>query len=338
MYYYQEKGDEYKALICAFNVLKLKDFFSDKEGIGRSYLDIGTHYYSVGNTQKSIDYFLKAYGVLKNYETTDILTTLLNNLGVVYGANKEYKTSIKFQKESILRCTEIGHDFGKGMSLNNIGGIYYQLDSFELGYSNLTQAIIEFTEPLDYSWRALSYCKLARGQLKQDSLFTAESNGLKAMKDAEISKNKGTIIRVSKLLTDIYEAKGDVGNELFYFKKNFYLNDTLKQIVDKNELKKIEKKLEFESEQKDRKLEHLNWKSLQTEQGKEDQSLLFIIWSLVVLVLFLFLFLVYKVFVAFKQKKVIEVQNAERKVVLKENHHRVKNNFQKIRRINRLKA
>ena len=137
MYSYQKKGDEYTALIYAFNVLKVKEKFSDQEGVGRAYLDIGTCYYVIGNTQKSIDYFLKAYSILKNYETNDVLTTLLNNLGVVYGGSKEYSTALKYQKESIRRCVEIGHDFGKGMSLNNIGGIYYQVDSFALGYLNL---------------------------------------------------------------------------------------------------------------------------------------------------------------------------------------------------------
>ncbi len=180
----------------------------------------------------------------------------------------------------------------------------------------------------------LAKTKLARGLEKE-----ALSDGLTAFELARSLQSKDEIKRSCKLLSDIYETTERFKESLEYHKLHELYQDSIISIENSKQLAAL--RIQFEVEKRESEIAILKQKNeIQALQVSRQR---YLIWLFIIaaLILSFILILLYYVFrLRQREKKQIEEKNRiisksleDKEHLIKEIHHRVKNNLQTIQSI-----
>jgi two-component sensor histidine kinase len=341
----QNKGNTTRALDLYFKALKIQEEKGFKDEAVTTYLNIGGTYHLLGDSDNALKYFLKANDIQKELSGDGKLSMILNNIAVIYSDRGDFEKSLEFHLPALALREKINNKFGVAMSLNNIGGVYHSIDSSEKSIAYLKKALDLFLELDHKNWLALTYHKLGKVQFNLNLLEEAHKNGELAVKHARESQQPESMMRAATLMREISQKRGEYENALHYYQWFISVRDSLRNETTKRE--SIQREVQFEYDKKKELNEKETEKQLAiadselalSDSKKERQEIIsYAIGAGLILVLVFFAFVINRLRITKKQKAIIEKQNNERKLLLKEIHHRVKNNFQVISSILKLQA
>lgn len=340
-YYEDQKGNAPLALEYYFASLEIKEHFDLEKEYPTTYTNIGATYYRLNETEQAVHYLQKGYNTLHDESDLGLQALVINNLAVIYGELKNIDSSLYFNHLSLKIAEESENDFGIAMSCNNIAGLYdtyFAEDSVAVAKEYLDRSLTLFKESNSNRWISLTYEKLARHYMLLDDLVSAEKMANFAMYHAQKTLDVEAKMKSFKLLFETKKANGKTSEALGYYEKYVALNDSLvnDEIRTSAKMKALQQEFEIQKEIEQKEIEK---RLAITEAQKSTQynRMVFALVVLVVLALFVVV-LYYRNKKISLQKDVIETQSEERKVLLKEIHHRVKNNFQIICSVLRLQA
>lgn len=309
-----------------------------KNGAGRANLlnNIAVIYESQEDIDAAVDYYGKALVLFKLIENKKGVAATLNNLGRIHGGIEDNnEKALAYYEESLEIRKEIEDKYGVANSKNNIGYVYLRLrdTSKALVYFNESLSI---REELRYKPGIVnSLINIGRVHLAQGNLEMALENGQRAL---IISKTEGfakDIRSAALLLKELFEVQGKTTEELEMFELYVEMRDSLENQRNKTAVYKQQLQYEYQK-QKELDKKEIEKQLAIADEKKERQRIVVIIIS-VCLVVFLVLSLVLfnRWRLTKKQKRIIEFQNAalakrnqEKEYMMREMHHRVKNNLQ----------
>ncbi|MEZ2414109.1 sensor histidine kinase [Muriicola sp. E247] len=283
-------------------------------------------YYGLANYHNSIGNFL-----LLDKTTSTALTNFSKAKGYIEVYLNDM-SSVKTESEII------NGNLLKGIIDGNIGKCYVQMGQFDKAIPYLETSITTIEEnnigrtssEVNENVLALAECHLRMDRLKiaKDYLDI----------DLELTKTS-QIIRKNRLFAAYYDRTGDFENQALYLKKNVRIRDSLE--VNESAIKRQQIAAIIAEENLEDSRRMINLQKLEMEQTRSDMaamdertnlvfiSLIFTLLGFAGLV-FAYLKSIKNQRLIAEQKHIIENALVEKDSLLKEIHHRVKNNLQMV--------
>lgn len=320
-YVYERKGQLDMAANYAEQCLDLGKQLNDKRAIAVAYSDISNLFWKQSKYEKGLEYGLKSLEVFEERGLNDLdydftLYVVANN----YLALKDYETALQYYEQAMA----IGERYG---FYNNLSDIYISLvdlygflQRFEKA-SHAGEKAIYYAQRLDNNFLLMrAWLSMGKLQYVQGDYKSAIASLLSSIEVA--TPSFGDLFYLSQTYETLGKAYAADNNY-----KEAYLSfaeyDKLKsQIFTAESDQRISLlQTEFEVEQKEN--------TIQTQEGllkkgKSVQMLISIIATLLLLLLTLTLIAIRN---NRKKGRLLEKQNHEKEFLLKEIHHRVKNNL-----------
>lgn len=323
-YVYERRGDLGKAFEIANQTLQLGEKYGDAKAMAMAYSDISNLFWKQGKSEEGLEYGLKSLALFEKRGIKDLdfdftLHVTGNNL-VALG---RYQEALPY----FQRSTQIGKQYG---FYNNLSDTYIAL-------TDLYQALEDFSSAENSGKEALKYAELLQnefmvvrsllslGKVKNQQGFYQEATAYLNRSVRTATEDFGDRYFLSLIyreLAESYEGLQDIPNSYTAFKKYHELNQSVFNAEADQRIAQLQ--TEMDVTQKESII------SLQEEALKR-QKIIQIFTLLITALMVFFLFFLYRVFVKRKKySQLLERQNLEKEFLLKEIHHRVKNNLETI--------
>ena len=338
-----ELGEHKQSLAIFSKALMLAEDFKKPDLVAKNLMNKGVFYeryhlaeeqkLAFENLSKSLSYYQKSGEAKNPLELFSIYRSMTNyyterSTDSVYHYLNKIQPVLKFAKNPIIHAwyyvvlgIELITSPVAGQSIIN-------QNQYKEGKKNIVKAlkILENYKIKTSSITPYGYGLLADLNLRNKQYDLAISNYKKSKAGYLFLKNRYAAESMSQYLGEAYQQKGDFPKALLYFKE--YFNQSLIFEKEKNGRGLRENELQINLLTQEKKLHH-----------KQNQQIFFIVAFLIVVILLVFSYRNYRL----KQKSnkklaslnnalknknlLLDKKNAENELLLKEIHHRVKNNL-----------
>jgi two-component sensor histidine kinase len=347
------KGNSTAALALGLKALNIFEDIRMDSLIGYScihiaqvYKDIGGDKMTVEYVKTGLDYCRQACQRYAHIKDTNGLVGALNEKGVIYrdlaitsgntayydSAFSDYVFAIKLSGPSGTSMADLGHLY------NNISQIYTEYQKDYPAALHYLKKAIDYnlrhynTRSLSFNYNYIAhvYDKMGDGQ---QSLVYA----LKALAIAQQLRTPDRLVNAYGQLSESYKYLGRYDSALYYNMRYNALSDSLSNLDKTRQIADMQAK--YESVKKESEIQSLNIEKAQLvgiRNARDRQILLLAAGLVAVFLLAGLLFWLYRRVTA--QKKVITRQSQQLETMMKELHHRVKNNLQIVTSLLNLQA
>ncbi len=313
-----------KAQEVLFKSIQIYEILEDDAGLGSAYRSLGVLYMVLEDYEKSVEYTNMALPLLEKTKSYSALAIAQFNLITGYGELGEFEKAYEATDHCLyLVETKVPEEiFVPVRALSYRGEVYVKAKDYDNALKDYMKAW-ELCKAHIGEERCATYrTEIGQVYLLKRNYDNALDHLLAGVKSYE-EKGQNNIIQPYLDLADCYIGLGDFQNALFY--KDKATANSKKILEDKIANLETEMVIKYETAKKD---EALASQAALIEQKSKTQTLVMVVASLLLVFLLSLLYFFYK---NKKATKTIRAKNAENELLLKEIHHRVKNNLELVK-------
>lgn len=328
------KGDFTVALQNCYNSLKISERRNDRKGIAASLKLIGTVYWNQGNYNMALSHNNKALKIYEEINDMKGIANCLNAIGIIYKIKEEYVLALDYYEKALSIRTKIGDRYGEGRTLGNIANVYVIQGKYNKAIEIYSRSLAIKKEKNDRLGILSGYLNLGDTYIDMKEYSKAEQYLNAAL---DITNEIGVMHfkkEIYSSFSKLYAEQQNFEKAYYYQKLNTEIRDTLFNADRAKHIAEIQTK--YETEKNESRIELLNKENKIKEEQltkKQFQTNSLIIGVVLVSIFLIILYNKQKIQKRANvqleaQKTIIEKSNQEKEILLKEIHHRVKNNLQ----------
>lgn len=140
-YSYTDLGNLTESVNQYLLAKKLFEELKDTLGTAKSLNDLGYLAQLQGKTQESYDYYKHALDLFKVLNDKENIAATMNNIGLLLHAQKDYKNALHYYEQSAFLKKELGNKKSLALSYNNIGTIYIDQKNYDMAFQPIQQSL-----------------------------------------------------------------------------------------------------------------------------------------------------------------------------------------------------
>lgn len=330
-YVFSRNGEFDSSMYAAISAMEIFKEMDDSSRIGRTMVSMAEILMRQQDEDEALRYVLQAESIHRSIQDSMELAYTLEQLGYVRLLREEFDQALEAQKEAISlfeRFPELG-PITMTVAYNNLGNIYKNSGQFQLAYESYQTSqewLDKSPETFFQSNLNFSFCNIL---LKLERYDEALEKGLSALSVMEGGGMRRDLPELYLRLSEAYEGLGVYDESLYYQRMSSAISDSI--FEEDSDLRFLQLQTEYETKEKEAQIQQLEI------EGQQRTWLLIGVFGFAILL---------SLFVAFlfvnnqrrratndllrSQKQEIEEKSAQNELLLKEIHHRVKNNLQTI--------
>lgn len=315
-------------------------YFERSEGrmeLASCYNTIGNIQMEIGNTDSALTYFFRSLQIRRDIGNRKGEAGSLTNIGNVFLLQHHYDSALWYLKRSLEIKNELGDSVLIASSDDLMGEVFFHQSDFNRADQFYTSALRIRRNAGDQKGAAKTLNNLGE-------LYTAWHKPVQAimyLREADqLSRAIGVRqvhLRSFQLLTDAYRSGGNLDSSLYYYDQYTLLHDSIFNERQTRVLSELQ--IKYETEKREQQIFLLNEQEklleLEVSQGSLWNFILGLIAAILVLVAILGA-------MAYRGRNKIIAQKQtiinQKQTMMRELHHRIKNNLQTIASMLELQA
>lgn len=346
--------------------LEIRRNLGDKRLIGNSLSNLGALYYHAGDYEKASDYYFKAIEIREEIQDSSGLSQSYNNLGILLRNQEEYEQALDYYMKSADLKKKIGREYSAMYTMLNMGSLYIFMKEYENAISISEDALVIANKYQDKSSVAALKLNIGSANTSLKNYREAEQQLLEGIKMLEEIGETSTAFEGYTMLVTNYMDNGNIREAITtieFLKENldmieprrlqeFYgtasqlyvlnndykrslemkiseseIKDSLFNASSKQSLLELETKYELSEKEKELALLNTenNLKELELSRSSIIRNFSLFVALLLIVVLF---YGARNARIRDRLNKELATSLNEKELLMKEIHHRVKNNLQ----------
>lgn len=318
---YKKKGQLDKGMEEDLKASGIMEVLDDKKGMAAAYERICDDLTSQGRLTEAMDYAQKAITICEANHLDDEMVNALTMGGYVKIADNKNKEAFNyFDRALVLARQQDFSEIETADFLNNRGNALKRLGRYTEAIKDYEEAFTiakksNYQNAISATIANLGEVNLLRGNYKEALGFQLETVRMQE-RDNDLSNLTENYLHVS----NIYEHLGDYKSALAWHKKALVIRDSVASVKSDEAMSKM--LTQYETKKKEVTIE---------SQQKEISEQKKVQWMGAGIVFLLAGFIIFGVItyrVRVRRSRLLSSKNAENELLLKEIHHRVKNNLE----------
>jgi two-component sensor histidine kinase len=333
---YRIKGDYTTALQKLQRGIKIYEEIHYLAAAGDNYLDIAQVYKDMGGDSRTLEYINKGiaysqqgYNIFNSIHDTAGMVESLNMCGILYrdigkinGRSHYYDTAFSAYTKAVAMIERSGKGRRSISKLyNNISQVYNEYwKDYKKALDYLFKAEAENKANNNLSSLSFNYGNIALAYTKLNQPDKALVYARKMLEVSRLLERPERMRNAYNSMYNAFAAANRFDSALLYYKQADILDDSLNNVAKTNEV--IDLQTKYETGKKESEINRLH-----TESAVKNKQITQLVSALVIFAL-LIAFMGWLYNRIRKQRQEITAQSKKLELMMKELHHRVKNNLQ----------